>query len=257
MFKSTYRFTNRPKKSHIAGVLAWVSLSVIMSLLWGYHRHNRAWLETEEQNMPTNIVILHGLYMHGVVMKPLSEKLRNLGHQTKIVTYNSLNIEQETLFSTIDAALKPNCRNILVGHSLGGIVIKNYLSSRQPNVHDISHVVAIGSPLRGASIVTRIKHLGLGKMLGNSPEFGLNEHQDRWVFPQPLGSIAGTVPIGARPILMKDITTQSDGTVTVEETTIDGMQDHLLINHSHTSLIYNQQVAEQIDHFIQHDQFKH
>ncbi len=207
--------------------------------------------------MQTNIVILHGLYMHGVVMKPLSEKLRNLGYRTKIVTYNSLNIEHETLFSTIDAALKPNSRNILVGHSLGGVVIKNYLASRQPNTREVSHAVAIGSPLRGASIVTKIKHLGLGKMLGNSPEFGLNEHQGRWGFPQKLGSIAGTVPIGARPILMKDLATQSDGTVTVEETTIDGMQDHLLISHSHTSLIYNQQVAEQIDHFIQHDHFNH
>ncbi|MCG9237778.1 triacylglycerol lipase, partial [Vibrio harveyi] len=145
---------------------------------------------------------------------------------------------------------------VLVGHSLGGLMIKRYLANRQPSTSLVSHVVAIGSPLKGASIVGRIQDLGLGAILGNSPHHGLNRHDDAWDFPQKLGSIAGTMPIGARPLLIRNDNTMSDGTVTVEETRLDGMQDHIEVKQTHTSLIYNTFVPQQIDHFIRTDYFR-
>lgn len=202
------------------------------------------------------IIILHGLYMHGLVMQPLSKKLRKLGYDTQVISYNTVSINEETLFETIDRALNPLTGNVLVGHSLGGLMIKRYLASRKPATSLISHVVAIGSPLKGASIVTQIKDLGLGAILGNSPRHGLNKHEDRWDFPQKLGSIAGTLPIGARPLLIRDDNIMSDGTVTVEETRLDGMQDHIEAKQTHTSLLYNTFVPAQIDHFIRTDFFR-
>ncbi len=203
------------------------------------------------------IIILHGLYMHGMVMQPLSRKLRSYGYRTKVLTYNSVAIHQHRLFSMIDNALSPTMPNILVGHSLGGLVIKQYLQSRHPSTTKISHVVTIGSPLRGASIVTRLQELGMGTLLGNSPHFGLSEHHDEWSYPQKLGSIAGTLPIGARALLLMDRRLPSDGTVTVEETKIRGMTDHIETPKSHTSLIYSTFVPDQIHHFIENDVFQH
>ncbi|WP_282176296.1 esterase/lipase family protein [Vibrio nereis] len=203
------------------------------------------------------IIILHGLYMHGMVMQPLSQKLKNLGYETQVITYNSVAINPHRLFSSIDHALSDHGRNILVGHSLGGLIIKQYLDSRKHSEECISHVVTLGSPMRGASIVTRIQDLGMGTILGNSPHFGLQEHSSRWDYPQKLGSIAGTVPIGARALFLMDKRKPSDGTVTVEETTIEGMTDHISTPSSHTSLIYSSFVPKQIDHFIHHDTFLH
>lgn len=203
-----------------------------------------------------NIILLHGLYMHGLVMQPLSSRLKKLGYKTKTLTYNTVNIDQEQLFQSIDKALSATTTNALVGHSLGGLMIKHYLASRRPPISQVSHVVAIGSPLKGASIVTRIQQLGLGAMLGNSVKHGLNMHDDVWDFPQKLGSIAGTVPLGARPLLLMDTQTMSDGTVTVEETKMLGMTDHILTKNSHTSMIYSRYIPDQIDHFIQHARFK-
>ena len=114
----------------------------------------------------------------------------------------------------------------------------------------ISHVVAVGSPLQGASIVNRIQDLGMGAVLGNAPKFGLEQHEDNWNHPQKLGSIAGTLAIGARSLLMMGDNTLSDGTVTVEETKIEGMTDHIEMRSAHTSMIYNSVVPKQIDHFI-------
>ncbi|HHG3513166.1 TPA: triacylglycerol lipase [Vibrio parahaemolyticus] len=202
------------------------------------------------------IIILHGLYMHGLVMLPLSQKLRKLGYETQVLSYNTVAIDESSLFDSIDHSLNPLNANVLVGHSLGGLMIKRYLANRKPTTSLISHVVAIGSPLKGASIVGRIQDLGLGAILGNSPHHGLNKHDDAWAFPQKLGSIAGTVPIGARPLLIRNDNTMSDGTVTVEETRLDGMQDHIEVKQTHTSLIYNTFVPQQIDHFIRTDYFR-
>ncbi|EGR0101761.1 cobinamide adenolsyltransferase [Vibrio vulnificus] len=202
------------------------------------------------------IIILHGLYMHGLVMQPLSLRLKKLGYQTQTLTYNTVNIDEEKVFQSIDKALSTTTGNVLVGHSLGGLMIKHYLASRRPALQQISHVVAIGSPLKGASIVTKIQELGLGAMLGNSPKHGLNMHEDIWDFPQKLGSIAGTIPLGARPFLLMDTQTMSDGTVTVEETKISGMTDQVLTKNSHTSMIYSRYIPDQIDHFILHSHFR-
>lgn len=203
------------------------------------------------------IIILHGLYMHGVVMQPLSHKLRKMGYQTKVLTYNTVAIDNQTLFQKMDEALSRTMPNVLVGHSLGGLIIKNYLRARKPSSQTISHVVAIGSPIRGASIVDRIKQLGFSSMLGNSTEHGLSMHDDTWEMPQKLGCIAGTLPVGARALLMMDNSIASDGTVTLEETMIDGMTDHIHTPSSHTSLIYNSFVPKQIDNFIRCDCFLH
>ncbi|MCG6284795.1 triacylglycerol lipase, partial [Vibrio diabolicus] len=172
------------------------------------------------------IIILHGLYMHGLVMQPLSQKLRKIGYETQVLSYNTVAIDESSLFDSIDHSLNPLTANVLVGHSLGGLMIKRYLANRQPSTSLISHVVAIGSPLKGASIVGRIQDLGLGAILGNSPHHGLNRHDDAWDFPQKLGSIAGTMPIGARPLLIRNDNTMSDGTVTVEETRPESAMGH-------------------------------
>lgn len=203
------------------------------------------------------IIILHGLYMHGMVMQPLSHRLRDFGYRTKILSYNSVAIDEKTVFERIDNALSSEMPNILVGHSLGGLVIKHYLESRQFSQQQVSHVVTIGSPIQGASIVTRIQELGMSVILGNAPSFGLQKHESDWTLPQKLGCIAGTLPLGARSLLMMDNKMMSDGTVTVDETKIVGMTDHVEIRSSHTSLIYTSLVPQQIDHFIQNDCFRH
>ncbi len=202
------------------------------------------------------IIILHGLYMHGIVMKPLSQQLRKLGYQTQVLSYNSIAIEERRVFSAIDHALAGDNVNILVGHSLGGLIIKHYLNARQPSHHQISHVVTIGSPLQGASIAEQLKKIGLGALLGNATVYGLNVHQDQWLLPQKLGSIAGNLALGLRPLLLgRELV--SDGTVTVRETQIPGMTDHIETRNTHTSLLYRRDIARQIDHFVRHDRFAH
>lgn len=110
-----------------------------------------------------NLVILHGLYMHGIAMQPLAMNMEKIGYTTHLITYNSLAIEPERLFRRIDRALDESKTNVLIGHSLGGVMIQRYLDSRQPSTDVVSHVVTIGSPLQGASIVSVIEEMGMGR----------------------------------------------------------------------------------------------
>lgn len=111
------------------------------------------------------VILIHGLYMHGMVMQPLSQLLAKRGYETDVISYNSVSIEEDDVFQSIDSLIDPSGPNILIGHSLGGLMIKHYLKARQMTTAQVSHVVAIGSPLQGASIVDAIQALGLGQIL--------------------------------------------------------------------------------------------
>ncbi|NLS14549.1 triacylglycerol lipase [Vibrio sp. SM6] len=201
------------------------------------------------------IIILHGLYMHGIVMQPLAHKLEKLGFATHVISYNTVSIDDETLFDEIDAALPHGESAALLGHSLGGLMLKHYLQARQPSIEKISHAIALGSPFQGAAITTPIVNWGLGMILGNAIEHGLTPQEAHWNLPQKLGSIAGTLPIGFLPLFTSSSSQPSDGTVSVEETKIEGMTDHLLTKNTHNSLLASDEVAQQIGYFLQHDHF--
>ena len=200
------------------------------------------------------IIILHGLYVPGLLMRPLSYRLQQKGYETETLDYSTIGFEQDTVFDLLDRALSPLGSNVLVGHSLGGVVIKRYLEARKFEPGMVSHVVALGSPINGASIADKLATMGLGWIMGKAYQFGLRRHQDSWTHPQKLGCIAGSLPLGVRSALVKDMA-WSDGTVTIEETMIDGMTDHVICKQSHTSMIYSSIVSDQIDAFIQNDAF--
>ncbi|WP_047043107.1 cobinamide adenolsyltransferase [Vibrio mexicanus] len=200
------------------------------------------------------IIILHGLYMHGMMMQPLSYLLQQKGYDTEVISYNTVEIDLENLFDKIDLAIDFEDTNVLVGHSLGGLMLKQYLKQRPVPVETAPHVVTLGSPLQGASIAMKIQELGFGAMLGNSPEHGLNSHADKWEAPQKLGSLAGTTPLGFHSLIV-GTDEASDGTVTVDETKIEGMTDHIEVHATHTTMLHSDYVAMQIDHFIEHDRF--
>ncbi|MGN2614289.1 lipase family alpha/beta hydrolase [Aliivibrio fischeri] len=201
-----------------------------------------------------HIVVLHGLYMHGLVMKPLASRLRRKGHSVQVVSYNSVRINEALLFKRIRNCLSETEKNVIVGHSLGGILAVHFVNSHNDKHTAIDSIVTIGSPLQGSSIAKEIQSRKLGFILGNSKEQGLVDVNQLTV-DCPIGSIAGTMSIGIRSSIIRD-KVPSDGTVTVEETVLPELKDHLCLNYSHTSLIYAKQTVEQIDYFIHHHEFK-
>ncbi|WP_028114232.1 esterase/lipase family protein [Ferrimonas kyonanensis] len=202
------------------------------------------------------LVMLHGLYMHHTIMRPLAALMRNQGWQVDGFSYNSLAIDPDVLFRRLDRRRRPGQPMYLLGHSLGGVLIRQY--AEQHPLPPGSRLVTLGSPHQGATVTRQLQKWNLLGLLGNAHEHGLlpTERRD-YNADTPLGSLAGDAGIGMGKLLTNLSNTPNDGTVTVDETRIDGMSDHIVLPVSHTSMLLSAEVARQTHLFLSHGHFQH
>jgi hypothetical protein len=74
--------------------------------------------------------------------------------------------------------------------------------------------------------------------------------------PRALGAIAGSRRLGVGQFFAARFDAQdSDGTVAVPETVIPGLDDHVVLPHSHIGMLFANDVADQVAHFLQHARF--
>ncbi len=188
------------------------------------------------------VIILHGLYMSGIVMQPLNLKLKKSGYETLNLTYNTLTPDKEQIFKDIDAFIGDSAA-AFVCHSMGGLIARAYLEHGSPASQQVEKVITLGTPHQGASLAQHMQDKGFDLLLKNSVEFLLSPSHD-WPFKAKLFSIAGDLPIGLMPFIKKG--SESDGTVLLDETKLQGMAEHKVFHLSHTSMIYSQKVIDYI-----------
>ena len=188
------------------------------------------------------VVVLHGLYMSGFVMRPLCARLEKSGLKILNLTYNTLSPDRAAIFDKIDRFIggKPTA---LVCHSMGGLVARAYLEANSLQSRHVEKVITLGTPHKGSHIAKQMQQKGFEMLLRNSVEFLLSENGD-WPFNAKLYSIAGDLPIGLMPLIAKG--SVSDGTVLIDETKLNGMAEHKVFHLSHTSMIYSRQVMDYI-----------
>ena len=188
------------------------------------------------------VVVLHGLYMSGFVMRPLCSRLEKSGLKILNLTYNTLSPDRAAIFDKIDRFIggKPTA---LVCHSMGGLVARAYLEANSLQSRHVEKVITLGTPHKGSHIAKQMQQKGFDMLLKNSVEFLLPENGD-WPFNAKLYSIAGDLPIGLMPLIAKG--SISDGTVLIDETKLNGMAEHKVFHLSHTSMIYSRQVMDYI-----------
>ncbi|KAF7767697.1 hypothetical protein PCIT_a3772 [Pseudoalteromonas citrea] len=192
------------------------------------------------------IVVLHGLYMSGFVMRPLCAKLKKRGFEILNFSYNTLEPDKSVIFNELDHFIADQS-TALVCHSMGGLIARAYLEHNSPSSQHVKKVITLGTPHKGSTIAKHMHDKGLNMLLKNSIEFLLSENQD-WPFSAKLYSIAGDLPLGFMPILQKG--SRSDGTVLLEETQLPGMAEHKVFHVSHTSMIYSRQVTQYINSLL-------
>lgn len=200
------------------------------------------------------LVMMHGLYMHHTIMKPLSALMETLGWQIEGLSYNSLNIDLNGLFDRIEALCSPDTPCYLVGHSLGGVLARQYAEQRP--LPEGSRIVSLGSPHQGAQVAKQLAQWNLQGFMGNAHEHGLiNDGELTYGGTAALGSLAGDAGVGVGNLFSQLQGQPNDGTVLVSETQIEGMSDHLVLPVSHTSMLLSPQVARQTDHFLRYGRF--
>ncbi len=217
------------------------------------------------------VILIHGLHQNAWVMTPLARRLNQQGFRTHQFGYRSLKNNIVTHSIELNDWLKthhdPNQAIDLVGHSLGGLIIRDF-AARFPQ-WQIDRAVTLGSPHLGSVCADYAWRL-VPKLVGKSYLDAL----DGTIAPFDseklcLGIIAGNKPLGLGQLVLKYHQKKQsaeslppeqyrhDGTVYLFETRLDGAADHLILPVSHTGMLIDKTVAMQTAYFLQHGHFKH
>lgn len=201
-------------------------------------------------------VLVHGIWMQGVVMKVMGKMLESRGFRTHSVSYDFLNHSpEENARKLYDAIGLLGARNInLVGHSLGGIVILHLLH-QFPDLA-IDKVVLIGSPVRGSSVAKRVHETALLRpLLGRSVEGGLLGGAPKYGVDRPLGIITGSGRLGVTALLYPT-GDDSDGVVRESETLIENATDRISLPLSHSTMIFSSRCTDYVAQFLSTGRFR-
>jgi pimeloyl-ACP methyl ester carboxylesterase len=232
-------------------------LATLLAAVWagGVFGGNRLSTDAEQ------VVLLHGLGRTENAMWYLRQRLVEEGYRVVNVGYPSRSESPESLVdhirTEIEEGIDSGRRVHFVTHSLGGLLARAYLQDRP--IETLGRVVMLGPPNKGSEIVDEIGDHWLvrevigptGSLLGTGPD-GLPRRLEPPYYE--VGVIAGNFsfnPIGSNLIPGED-----DGTVAVESTKLEGMTDFRVFSVSHTFLAYDNEVADQAIHFLQHGRFQ-
>lgn len=210
---------------------------------------------------PDCVVLLHGLTRSPTSMRRMEKHLSNEGYSVINQGYDSRAADIQTLATpTIDEALS-QCAPLggkvhFVTHSLGGILLRQYLSERP--IDRLGRVVMLGPPNKGSEVTDALSEMP-GYDLLNGPagqQLGTGENS----VPLSLGPadfdvgiIAGNRSINL--ILSQLIPEEDDGKVAIENTKLDGMNDHITLPVSHPFLMRDKGVLAQVSYYLAQGRF--
>ncbi|OBT13934.1 lipase [Vibrio sp. UCD-FRSSP16_10] len=217
------------------------------------------------------IIIVHGLARSASSMEKMSTRLSKHGYQVCVVDYS-------TLGRALDKTLQDSTQQIdecidqfesqfaqdkgsrihFVGHSLGGLVIRDYLA-KKPMVTHSSHfgeVVFLGTPNKGSDVADFFSSVKLLPLAGGTAA-SLTTKSDSLPnsLPNPdypFGVIAGT---HSYPILKYMFDNSNDGLVSVESTQLEGMQDFISVDIKHDTLRSDPLVTDLVVSYLNQRRF--
>lgn len=198
------------------------------------------------------VILVHGLWVPGLAMKPLAARLERAGFRCHTFSFTGTvrplqaNADRLARFAHEIGPVH------FVGHSLGGLVVMEAFA-RHPDMA-AGRVVLLGTSARGNFAGRRFALHAVGRwMLGESLPLW-REREARWARAERLGVIAGTRPLGLG-VLLGRLAGPNDGVVSVEETTIEGMSERILLPVGHSAMLVSAKVAAQVGGFLSDGKF--
>jgi len=194
------------------------------------------------------VVLVPGLWMPSLIMAPLAARLARAGFRPRRIAYSG----RRSLDAAMQVLARERAAPHFVGHSLGGVLIFDMLS-RHPDVR-ASRIVLIGAPVNGCLAGRRLGTWGIGRWMLGASAARWEDCAARWQRPEPLGVIAGTRALGLGRTLGA-LPGENDGVVRVEETTVEGMTERVLVPQGHSALAVSGRVSGLVERFLRAGRF--
>jgi pimeloyl-ACP methyl ester carboxylesterase len=201
-------------------------------------------------------VLVHGLWVHGVLMAIQRRYLARMGFAAVCYSYPSVRLtlteNADRLANFARALATPTVH--WVGHSLGGLVILRMLE-RVPTLPP-GRIVLLGSPYGGTYAGRALAGGALGaRMIGKSLGEWLAASRPTQFPGREIGVIAGTRSVGMGRIFSPDLPRPNDGAVTVAETRLAAACDFIDLPVSHTGMVLSRRVARETGAFLRNGRF--
>ena len=208
------------------------------------------------------VVLLHGLARTNKSFAKMSKSLKLDGYDIVNFDYPSRKHTIEVLSDKYVSKAVTQCRTYgpkrihFVTHSLGGILVRHFLSQNQ--IEELGHIVMLSPPNKGSEIVDKLGDIP-GFFLLNGPA-GLQLGTSKQGIPNRLGPV--TYPVGVitgnksiNLILSLLIPGDDDGKVSIEKSKVEGMTEFLVVPHAHPFIMDSDEVIRQTTTFLQKAKF--
>ncbi|MCB9989821.1 MAG: alpha/beta fold hydrolase [Rhodospirillales bacterium] len=220
-----------------------------------------------QDHAPDRVVLLHGIAKSAHSMKPLEDALQAQGYKTIAITYPSTDYNLDGLAAVLrdqyltEAFWQGPGKVHFITHSMGGLVARRYLDRFKAALppEKIGRVVMLAPPNGGSEVADTLHGLPpydwyygpAGDELTTAAQ-AANKSDIYY----DLGIIAGTKEW---PYIVAAfvIPGPGDGRVSVENTKLAGMKDHITVNGTHTFIMDKPVVHKQVLSFLQNGMFAH
>jgi pimeloyl-ACP methyl ester carboxylesterase len=205
------------------------------------------------------VVLVHGFMRQGRNMRYLAGKLEHRGYVALVpnlpTVFQNVRKCSELLDRYLEEHLPDEERVVhFVGHSMGGLIIRDYLSRRV--VEGLGRVVLIGTPNRGTRHGNRLLWFSslphILKSLPDLAEPGPDIALPRNVPAPEVGIVIGIRPDPVRRLFLRGA---NDGLVTVESVRSVNADDEILMPCAHEQLHWRPDTAEAICVFLETGKF--
>ena len=211
------------------------------------------------------VILLHGILRSKTDMLGLDAYLKKHNYECINILYPSRKKTLEDLTEFVKDKIEThenyatNKTINFVTHSMGSLIARYFIAIHKPK--NLGKVVMLGPPNTGSEFANFLNDNKLLSPLFKNI-FGPASQQLTTDYKHidddityPLGIIAGNASIN--PLAPWVLEGEHDGIVPVERTKIDGMTDHIVMKSTHSLMMFNPKVMEQVQHFLKHEKFKH
>jgi pimeloyl-ACP methyl ester carboxylesterase len=210
------------------------------------------------------VVLLHGLARSSMSMNRMASELEEEGFLTANIDYPSRDYTVEELAATAVPRGLEACRAQegiekihFVTHSLGGILLRQYLSAQA--IEELGRVVMLGPPNQGSAAVDELRGVPGFEWLNGPAGFQLGKGPESVPLRLgpatfELGIIAGNRTID--PVTSAVLENPDDGRVSVDDTKLEGMADFVVVQHSHAFMMRMTRPIELTIRFLRSGRFE-